>query len=199
MQRRDEDGQATMLIVGFALVLAMAIAMVVAGQVAGAWTAARGPRAPMVAGCLLAGGGMFLVDSLLSPSVDLWKLSGALAVVGLGLGLALVAVTASVLAIVPAERSGMAASTVNTSRELGGVLAVAILGAVINGRLVSDLTSHLGGLGVSQDLQQLVVHAVTHGGLPARRSCIRASSGRSSMPPRPRSGTPSTSGSPCRR
>jgi hypothetical protein len=61
----------------------------------------------------------------------------------------------------------MAASTVNTSRELGGVLAVAILGAVINGRLVSDLTAHLGGLGVSQDLQQLVLHAVTHGGLPA--------------------------------
>ncbi len=75
--------------------------------------------------------------------------------------------TASVLAIVPAERSGMAASTVNTSRELGGVLAVAILGAVIDGRLVSDLTAHLGGLGVSHDLQQLVVHAVTHGGLPA--------------------------------
>jgi len=147
--------------------VAMAIAMVVAGQIAGAWTAARGPRAPMLVGCLLAGGGMFLVDGLLSPHVNLWKLSAALAVVGLGLGLALVAVTASVLAIVPAERSGMAASTVNTSRELGGVLAVAILGAVINGRLVSDLTAHLGGLGVSHDLQQLVLHAVTHGGLPA--------------------------------
>ena len=66
------------------------------------------------------------------PNVVLWPLAAALAVVGFGLGLALVAVTASVLAIVPPERSGMAASTVNTSRELGGVLAVAILGAVIN-------------------------------------------------------------------
>jgi hypothetical protein len=61
----------------------------------------------------------------------------------------------------------MAASTVNTSRQLGGVLAVAILGAVINSRLVSDLTTQLGRLGVSHDLQQIVVHAVTHGGLPA--------------------------------
>jgi hypothetical protein len=110
---------------------------------------------------------MFVVDSLLSPNVDLWQLSAALAVVGFGLGLALQAVTASVLTIVPGERSGMAASTVNTSRELGGVFAVAILGAVINGRLVSDLTAHLGGLGVSKDLQTLVLHAVTHGGLPA--------------------------------
>ena len=61
----------------------------------------------------------------------------------------------------------MAASTVNTSRELGGVFAVAVLGAVINGRLVTELHAKLGGLGVSADLQQLVVHAVTHGGLPA--------------------------------
>ena len=150
--------------------VAMAVAMVVAGQVAGRWTAARGPRGPMLLGCVLAGGGMFAVDSLLSPNVDLWELSAALAVVGLGLGLALQAVTASVLAIVPGERSGMAASTVNTSRELGGVFAVAILGAVINGRLVSDLTAKLGGLGVSQELQQLVLHAVTHGGLPANAS-----------------------------
>jgi EmrB/QacA subfamily drug resistance transporter len=147
--------------------LAMAVAMVVAGQVAGAWTAARGPRGPMVTGCLLAGGGMIAVDALLSPTVPRLWLAVALAVVGFGLGLALVAVTASVLAIVPAERSGMAASTVNTSRELGGVLAVAILGAVINHRLVGELGHKLGALGVPADLQTLVVHSVTHGGLPA--------------------------------
>ncbi len=147
--------------------LAMALAMVVAGWAAGAWTAARGPRAPMVAGCLFAGGGMFAVEALLRPHPPLGELAAALALVGFGLGLALVAVTAAVLSIVPAERSGMAASTVNTSRELGGVLAVAILGAVINARLVGELTSKLAGLGVPADLQAIVVHAVTHGGLPA--------------------------------
>jgi EmrB/QacA subfamily drug resistance transporter len=147
--------------------LAMAVAMVVAGQAAGRWTAARGPRAPMALGCLLASVGIVAVDRLLSPSVPHVSLAIALAVIGFGLGLALVAVTASVLAIVPGERSGMAASTVNTSRELGGVLAVAILGAVINGRLVSDLTHKLGGLGVPMQLQVIVVHDVTHGGLPA--------------------------------
>ena len=34
-------------------------------------------------------------------------------------------------------------------------------------RLVTELHSKLGGLGVPADLQELVVHAVTHGGLPA--------------------------------
>ena len=147
----------------------MAVAMVVAGQVAGRWTAARGPRGPMAAGCLLSAGGIFAVDAILDPSVSIGTLSPALAVVGFGLGLALVAVTSAVLSIVPQERSGMAASTVNTSRQLGGVLAVAILGAVINGRLVSELTRKLAALGAPHDLQQLVLNAVTHGGLPANK------------------------------
>ena len=35
----------------------------------------------------------------------------------------------------------MAASTVNTSRELGGVFGVAVLGAVVNAQLTSGLTA----------------------------------------------------------
>ena len=123
--------------------LAMAVAIVAAGLISGSWTARRGPRVPMVVGCLAAGGGMFVVDALLKPTVSVGPLAAALALVGFGLGLALVAVTAAVLSLVPAERSGMAASTVNTSRQLGGVLAVAILGAVINARLIDDLDSKL--------------------------------------------------------
>ena len=53
--------------------------------------------------------------------------------------------------IVPAERSGMGASTLNASRELGGVLAVAILGAVINGKIVGELSARLAAMGVDQE------------------------------------------------
>jgi EmrB/QacA subfamily drug resistance transporter len=147
--------------------LAMSVAMVLAGRVAGIWTAARGPREPMTAGCLIAGGAMIAVDALLKPSVTFTPLAVALAGVGFGLGLALVAVTAAVLAIVPPERSGMAASTLNTSREFGGVLAVAILGALVNAQLVGDLGRRLTNLGVPPAFRSLVINAVTHGGLPA--------------------------------
>jgi EmrB/QacA subfamily drug resistance transporter len=146
---------------------AMSVAMVVAGRVAGIWTAARGPRGPMTAGCVIAGAGMLWVDALLKPGVSSAPLAAALAIVGFGLGLALVAVTAAVLGIVPPERSGMAASTLNTSREFGGVLAVAILGAVVNAQLVGDLGRKLAALGVPPAFRTLVVNAVTHGGLPA--------------------------------
>src|SRR5260221_12877700 len=61
----------------------------------------------------------------------------------------------------------MTASTLITSRELGGVLAVAILGAVVNAQLVGDLGRRLTELGVPQASRPLVIGAVTHGGLPA--------------------------------
>jgi EmrB/QacA subfamily drug resistance transporter len=155
--------------------VAMTVAMVAAGRVAGLWTGARGPRGPMTAGCVLAGGAMFGVDALLDPHPSFAALAAALAAVGFGLGLALVAVSAAVLGVVPAERSGMAASTLNTSRELGGVLAVAILGAVVNSRLVHELGHKLDALGVPQAFHSLIINAVTHGGVPANASQAAAS------------------------
>ena len=155
---------------------AMAVAVIVAGLIAGRWTASRGPRMPMIVGCLASGGGILLVDALLKPSVSVGALAAALALVGFGLGLALVAVTSAVLSIVPAERSGMGASTLNTSRQLGGVLAVAILGAVVNARLVNELGSKLTAIGVPGFFQGVIIHAVTGGGLPANASEAAASS-----------------------
>jgi hypothetical protein len=72
--------------------------------------------------------------------------------------------TASVLAIVPAEQSGMAASTVNTSRELGGVFGVAVLGAVVNAQLTSGLSEKLVRLGIPEVYRKIVIQFVTTGG-----------------------------------
>ncbi|HEU5392882.1 MAG TPA: hypothetical protein VFV73_44040 [Streptosporangiaceae bacterium] len=52
-------------------------------------------------------------------------------------------VTSSVLGAVPAERSGMAASAANTSREFGAVTGIAILGAVVNAELRSGIVSRM--------------------------------------------------------
>jgi EmrB/QacA subfamily drug resistance transporter len=154
--------------------LPMAAAMVIAGWLAGRLTAARGPRGAMLVGCLCAGGGMFAVAGLLNPQASLVPLAGALALVGFGLGLALVAVTSGVLAAAPARRSGMAASTLSTARQLGGVLAVAILGSIVNGRLVSEVGHNLTSLGVPSSFHTLVINAVTRGGLPANAAAAAA-------------------------
>jgi hypothetical protein len=49
---------------------------------------------------------------------------------------------------VPADRSGMAASVTNTSREIGAVVGAAVLGALVFSRLNASLTTHLEQLSV---------------------------------------------------
>ena len=142
----------------------LAVAMIVAGPIAGRWTARVGPRVPMVLGCLLAGLGLFLLDWKLTATTSVAALTWPLAIAGLGFGIALVTMTAAVLTLVPSEQSGMAASTVNTSRELGGVFGVAVLGAVVNAQLTSGLTEKLVKLGIPSQFREIVVRIVTTGG-----------------------------------
>jgi len=142
----------------------LALAMIVSGPIAGFWTARVGPRVPMVLGCLVAGVGLLLVDRQLTATTSVSALTWPLAIAGLGFGIALVTMTASVLTLVPPEQSGMAASTVNTSRELGGVFGVAVLGAVVNAQLTSGLTEKLVRLGIPVQFRQIVIQFVTTGG-----------------------------------
>src|SRR6478752_6986964 len=142
----------------------LAVAMIVSGPLAGFWTARVGPRLPMVLGCLLAGVGLLLVDRQLTATTSVSALTWPLAIAGLGFGIALVTMTQSVLTLVPPEQSGMAASTVNTSRELGGVFGVAVLGAVVNAQLTSGLDEKLAKLHIPLVYRKVVVDFVTTGG-----------------------------------
>jgi EmrB/QacA subfamily drug resistance transporter len=142
----------------------LAVAMIVAGLAAGRWTARVGPKVPMVVGCGLAGLGLLLVDQQLTVTTSIGALTWPLAIAGVGFGIALVTMTASVLAIVPPEQSGMAASTVNTSRELGGVFGVAVLGAVVNAQLTSGLNEKLVKLHIPLLYRNVVIQFVTTGG-----------------------------------
>jgi EmrB/QacA subfamily drug resistance transporter len=142
----------------------LAVAMIVAGLLAGRWTARVGPRVPMVIGCLLAGLGLLLVDRQLTATTSVASLTWPLAIAGVGFGIALVTMTAAVLGLVPAEQSGMAASTVNTSRELGGVFGVAVLGAVVNAQLTTGLNEKLVKLHIPLLYRNVVIQFVTTGG-----------------------------------
>jgi hypothetical protein len=82
---------------------------------------------------------------------------------GVGVGMAMVPITSAALGSVPAEHSGMAASTTNTFRELGAVVGVAVLGSIINGQLTVNLVHKLTAIGIPKAYQSLVVSAVTTG------------------------------------
>lgn len=143
--------------------LPMAAAMVLASVATGRWTARVGARVPMSVGCLLAGAGVLLTDLQLTPSAGLADIGWTMALAGIGFGMALVPVTSSAMSVIGAERSGMAASMTNTSRELGAVAGVAILGSIVNGQLTVQLIRRLTAIGIPKQFRDLVVTAVTTG------------------------------------
>ena len=150
--------------------LPMTALMILASVLAGRWTDATGPRWSITIGCLLLAAGLFLTDSFLSPHPNYAGLIVALALAGLGIGTTVVPITSSVLSAVPPERSGMAASASNTSREIGAVTGVAILGSLVYSQLHVSLVTHMNQLGVPKAFQGLVINAIETGRIPNNTS-----------------------------
>jgi EmrB/QacA subfamily drug resistance transporter len=142
----------------------MAVGLIVASLLTGPWVARAGPRVPMTVGAVLAAAGILIAAAVLSPHVGFSTLGWVLPIAGIGIGIVLVPVTSVPLTVVPPERSGMAASATNTSREMGAVFGVAVLGAVVNAKLTGDLAARLKQIGVPPSFQNLVLRAVQTGG-----------------------------------
>jgi DHA2 family methylenomycin A resistance protein-like MFS transporter len=117
---QDVQGRSA-LAAGVAILPAFGLLAVVA-PLSGRLVGRIGPRPPVVAGLLVAAGGLALLadDSLLVASV-LW---------GLGLGLLTPAVVAAAMGAVQADRAGLAAAVNNTARQAGGAVGIAAAGAV---------------------------------------------------------------------
>jgi EmrB/QacA subfamily drug resistance transporter len=145
--------------------LPMAVALILGSALTGPWVARVGARVPMVVGCMLAATGIFVTSATLGPHSGFGTLGWTLPIAGFGFGVALVPVTSAALTVVPPQRSGMAASATNTSRELGAVIGVAVLGAVVDSKLTGELAVRLKALGIPPSFQSLVINAVSNGGL----------------------------------
>ena len=154
----------------------MTAGMVLASVFTGRWVSTAGPRLPMVVGCLLAGTGIFLTDAFISPHSGLSTVGWTLALAGIGFGMVIVPVTSSALNTLPSEHSGMAASTTNTSRELGAVAGVAILGSIVNGQLTVNLITRLAAIGIPPSYRAQVVAGVTSGSLGSQAAAYAGKS-----------------------
>jgi EmrB/QacA subfamily drug resistance transporter len=137
--------------------------IVFASLFTGRWVGRIGSRIPMTVGCLLAGSGVLFTYWAIGPNVSLLTLGWTMGLAGIGFGIVIVPVNATALSSLPAANSGMASSAVNTSRELGAVAGVAILGSIVNGQLTVNLTQRLIQLGIPASFRSLVITAVTTG------------------------------------
>ncbi len=146
-----------------ALFIPMALGMIIASSFAGKWVAQRGPRVPVAEGCLLAGIGVLFTDLALRGAVTFVPLVLSLTLAGVGFGVAVVPITSVALSSLPARHSGMAASATTTSREVGTVLGVAILGSLFNNQLIENLTQRLLELEIPQEFHDLIIDQVLTG------------------------------------
>ncbi|VWC82347.1 MFS transporter [Burkholderia aenigmatica] len=94
--------------------------------------ARHGPRAPMLAGALVAAlgyGSLHFIDA----STPLAVLLVPFLLIPTGMGFAVPAMTTAVLASVAPERAGIASAVLNTARQAGGAVGVAAFGALAGG------------------------------------------------------------------
>ena len=140
--------------------------IIVTAPLAGRLAGRIGSRWPMAIGLTLAGSGLLLLErtSAGTPYSQLWW---NLSMMGVGMGLTMTPMTAAVMASVPPARAGMASATTNTSREIGGVFGIALLGAIVTGRLTAVLPARLAAVGVPKAVIDKLVTAATHGGIGA--------------------------------
>jgi EmrB/QacA subfamily drug resistance transporter len=150
--------------------LPMLAGIVTAALFTGRWVGQVGSRVPMTLGCLLAGAGVLLTDIVISPTAGLSTLGWTMGLAGIGFGMIVVPVNSTALVSIPASNSGIAASTINTARELGAVTGVAILGSIVNGQLTVNLTRRLTQIGVPPSFRQEIIEDVVTGTAASKAS-----------------------------
>ncbi|WP_433086240.1 MFS transporter [Dactylosporangium sp. CA-052675] len=157
--------------------LPMSAASFLVGAFGGRFLQRVSPRWSIGAGLLLIGAGA-LLQSRLTPASPATALIPGLVVVGLGVAAVLPTMASAALAAVPHERSGMAGGAVNTFRQLGFALGVAVFGSIFAHRLAghhapTDAVNHVaavaGFTGLAAAVLVLLVVRTGRPGRPAPR------------------------------
>lgn len=107
----------------------IAVINVFAGRIA----ARHGARLPMVSGLCVAVAGFVALALALNPATDYGGIWWTLLLIGCGTALTVPPMTAALLATVDRARAGIGSGVLNSLRQTGGALGVAVLGAIGGG------------------------------------------------------------------
>ncbi|WP_285582126.1 MFS transporter [Actinoallomurus iriomotensis] len=123
--------------------LPCSLAMVIIGPYAGRVAARFGFRVVVTAGLALAAVGL-LTLSTVHHATGYGTVWWRLAVVGVGFGLAMSPLTGAAVSSVNPQDSGLASGVSSTARQIGAILGVAVLGAVVRTRQSHGATFETG-------------------------------------------------------
>ena len=110
--------------------LPLTATFIVSNVITGWLTARAGSRFPMILGALIGMVGYALLLRL-GEATSLLSMMASFILIPGGMGLAVPAMTTSILSSVPRERSGTASAILNTARQTGGAIGVAVFGALL--------------------------------------------------------------------
>ena len=149
----------------------MSVAVMVSAPFAGRLSDKLGSRWLICAGLLLMALGIAWMAGLtpiqggLTPGTRALSLILPFIVSGLGIGLAVAPTTAAVMATAPMDRVGNASGVLSTMRQLGSVMGIAVLGAVLQNRLTHNVVAGVQGLpGIPAPVKAIIIKKVSEGG-----------------------------------
>jgi predicted MFS family arabinose efflux permease len=116
------------------LTLPAAMPALIGGPLSGYLVGTRGPRGVLVGGMLALAAGVGSL-ALIAENAPLKWLIGAYFVVGVGYAVLSAPVNTVAVASMPRDQAGVAAGVASSARNIGIVFGIAVLGAIVNGRV----------------------------------------------------------------
>ncbi len=110
--------------------LPMTVLIILVAPIAGKLSDRIGSRWLMTGGMTLLGV-QLLYYSTLGTTANFWDLLPALLIGGVGMSLTMTPSAAAIIGSVPVDKSGVGSAVMNTMRQIGGSIGVALIGAII--------------------------------------------------------------------
>ena len=146
------------------VLLPISLAVMFVAPLAGRMADGKGVRWMLASGMALTGVAIFLLAHL-SAGTTWQSLVFPLILAGVGMGLIMAPANTVVMASAPVEKSGAASGIMTTTRQIGALLGVAILGAVLQSRLVTNITAALNNIpGMSEGVKAAIIAGLSKGG-----------------------------------
>jgi predicted MFS family arabinose efflux permease len=116
------------------------VLIILLAPVAGKLSDRLGPRRFVTSGMVIVAGSM-LVFSRVGVGASYWSLLPGMILGGLGMAIAMAPTTAAAMSSVRPEKAGVGSAVLNSMRQVGGSLGIAIMGAIVASGITSSLAS----------------------------------------------------------
>ncbi|HET6495126.1 MAG TPA: DHA2 family efflux MFS transporter permease subunit [Thermoleophilia bacterium] len=150
----------------------MSVVIIFAAPLAGMVSDRVGSKWIVALGMLLLAFGIAWMAGLtpwherLTPDTTPMMLLFPFIIAGIGIGLAVAPVTSAVMATAPPDRVGNASGVLSTMRQVGSLMGIAILGAVLQNRITANVSAGLETVkGLPEALKQTILDGLSAGGM----------------------------------